>query len=477
MKTGMGDLMAGYTMSSFCWRKAGQGIAVAAGVSLVAACTDAPYTPPTFPFLGTYSARADSVPRILDNHDWWRQFKDPVLDTLVERALSDSLSLELAKERVIEAQAARDGLPMAASLAPNARVQRERQDGGPSLTRSEASLGFDWLLDIYGARRAQVEAAGARIEIADAELDAARLLLLLNLANAYVDLRYQQASLHLRRSELRSRRQTLDLVDTLFKGDAATSIDVVRAKALVSETQAEIPAIEAAIANLKSEIAVLSGRMPGQALPDLDSRAVQPRVSLSPKVGIPSDLLRNRPDIRVAERGYYAALRDLKVANAALYPQLSLGGTISLSSVSGNRNTDYVFGPALRLPVLPAQGARATVAQRDSRVRQAHTAWRIAVLEAIGDVEGALADYEASMRGRNAATETVRLYTEAVRLTRESVDKDGGTIRDLIDAEQNLAVANAGLANALRQSGRSFIALNINLGAGHRYGALAEKAR
>ena len=99
------------------------------------------------------------------------------------------------------------------------------------------------------------------------------------------------------------------------------------------------------------------------------------------------------------------------------------------------------------------------------------------MIEAIGDVEGALADYEASMRGRNAATETVRLYTEAVRLTRESVDKDGGTIRDLIDAEQNLAVAHAGLANALRQSGRSFIALNINLGAGHRYGALAEKAR
>ncbi|MDP5350165.1 MAG: TolC family protein, partial [Paracoccaceae bacterium] len=223
---------------------------------------------------------------VLDNHDWWRQFKDPVLDGLVERALSESLSLELAKERVIEAQAARDGLPMAANLAPNARVQRERQDGGPDLTRSEASLGFDWLLDIYGARRAQIEAAGARIEIADAELDAARLLLLLNLANAYVDLRYQQASLHLRRSELRSRRQTLDLVETLFKGDAATSIDVVRAKALVSETQAEIPALEAAIANLKSEIAVLSGRMPGQALPDLDSRAAQPRVSLSPKVGI-----------------------------------------------------------------------------------------------------------------------------------------------------------------------------------------------
>ncbi|MDG1128056.1 MAG: hypothetical protein P8N68_03060, partial [Paracoccaceae bacterium] len=73
-------------MSSFDWRKAGQGIAVITGVSLVAACTDAPYTAPTFPFLGNYKAHADSVPRVLDNHDWWRQFKDPVLDGLVERA-------------------------------------------------------------------------------------------------------------------------------------------------------------------------------------------------------------------------------------------------------------------------------------------------------------------------------------------------------------------------------------------------------
>ena len=111
-------------MSSFSWRKARQGIAVIAGVSLVAACTDAPYSPPTLPFLGNYKAHADSVPRVLENHDWWRQFKDPVLDGLVERALADSLSLELAKERVIEAQAARDGLPMAARLSPNARVQR-----------------------------------------------------------------------------------------------------------------------------------------------------------------------------------------------------------------------------------------------------------------------------------------------------------------------------------------------------------------
>lgn len=457
-------------MGDFFWRKAGRGMAVVATCSLAAGCTETSYTAPIFPFLATYKTQGDSVPRVLDNLDWWRSFNDPTLDRLIEQALAGNLNIGLAQERVIEARAARDGLPLAASLTPSARVQREQLNGGSDHTRAEASLGFDWLLDIYGARRAQLDAASARVTVADAEVDAARLLLMLNLTNAYVDLRFQQTSLHLRHSELRSRRQTLDMIETLVNADAATRIDLVRAQALVAETRATLPSIEAAIANLKNEIAILSGRQPGQEGLDLDSRTSQPRPTLSPQVGIPADLLRNRPDIRVAERNYYAALRDVKTAQAALYPQLSLGGTLSLASLAGDRSTDYVFGPALRLPILPATAGRATVELRESRVRQAHTTWRLTVLEAIGDVESALSDHAASLRARSAAQETVRLYTEALRLTRESVGQDGGTVRDLIDAEQNLAVANASLAAALRQMGRSYIALNISLGAGNRYG-------
>lgn len=463
-------------MSEFDWRKTGRGSLLFAALSVGASCTDTPYTAPVFPFLASYKTHSDSVPRVMDNLDWWRAFKDPTLDQLVDQALAGSLSIDLAQERVIEARAARNSLPQAANVSSNLRVQREQSDGGDDLTRSEAALGFDWLLDIYGTRRAQVDAAGARVAVADAEVDAARLLLLLNLTNAYVDLRYQQTSLHLRRSELRSRRQTLDLVQTLVEGDAATRIDLVRAQALVTETQAGIPGIEASIAALKNEIAVLSGRIPGQPGPDLDHRATQPRVSLSPKVGIPADLLRNRPDIRVAERTYYAALRDVKSASAVLYPQLSLGGTISLTSLSGEQNTDYIFGPALRLPILPSTAGRASVELRESRVRQAHTTWRLAVLAAIADVESALSSYSASTRARGAAEETVRLYTEALSLTRDSVSQGGGTVRDIIDAEQNLAVANAGLANAFRELGRGYIALNINLGAGNRYGSLEAAA-
>ncbi|MBC7285123.1 efflux transporter outer membrane subunit [Hoeflea sp.] len=451
-------------------RRMSRAFSVLAGLSLLAGCSDEPYKAPVFSFLSSYKAARDSTPVLLSNADWWKTFNDPTLDALIETGLAGNLNLDIAKERVIEAEAIQRTVPQAAFLAPKTSVRRQGDDDRSSGTRSEASLGFEWILDIYGGRRAQIDAAGARIEVADAEVDAARLLLLLNISNTYVDLRYQQNSLRLRQSELASRRQTLELIERLQQGNAATRVDVVKARALVSETQTNIPEIRAAIDAARNEIAVLVGKVPGTLETDLDRAARQPRVSLSPDVGIPADLLRNRPDIRVAERSYYAAFRDVAAARADLYPQLSLSGTITAASLSGTRNVDYFFGPALTFPILPNTARSATVEQRESLVRQAHTQWKLTVLEAIRDVETSLSAYGAALSAQRAAQETVRLYQEVVTLTRQIVTRDGATIRDLIEAEQDVATANTTLAETRRRVGRGFVALNVNLGSGHAAG-------
>src|SRR6056297_1169352 len=449
------------------WRDASRAFCILAGLPMLAACSDEPYKAPVFPFLSAYKSAPGGAPVLLSNADWWKSFDDPTLDALVMAGLEGSLDLDLAKERVREAEAIQRTVPQSAFLSPRAGARRERDETGRTRSGSEASLGFEWILDIYGGRRAQIDAAGARIEVADAEVDAARLLLLLNIANTYIDLRYQQTSLALRRSELASRRQTLELIERLQQGNAATQVDVVKARALVSETRSEIPEIRAAIEAAKNEIAVLSGQIPGTLGIDLDKGGRQPRVKLSPEVGIPADLLRNRPDIRVAERRYYAAFRDVAAARADLYPQLSLSGTISGASLSGARNTEYFFGPALTFPALPNTARSARVEQRESLVRQTHTRWKLTVLEAIRDVESALSEYSAALSSQRAAAETVLLCKEVVTLTREIVTRDGATIRDLIEAEQNVATANTTLAETLRRVGRSYVALNVNLGSGH----------
>jgi len=444
-------------------------------MGILAGCQNTPYEAPAFSFLPSYRTVDSGVPVLLDNAAWWQRFDDRTLDDLIEIGLSGSLDLEIAKERVNEARAVRRAVPLSAFLTPGSRLQREGSDNGPDRTRVEASLGFDWIVDIYGQRRADVAAAGARVEVAEAEVAAARLLLLQNIANAYVDLRHWQRILELRRSELRSRRTTLDLITRLYEANGATRIDVVRAEALVSETRTQIPEIEAAIAAVKNEIAVLLGVTPGTLTVDLESGARQPRVTLSPEVGIPADLLRNRPDIHVAEREYYAAIRDVDSARADLYPRLSLSGTIALASLSGNLGADYFLGPALNFAIVPSTELRARVGIRESRVRQAHTTWRLRVLSAIRDVESALADYAASIEAQRSAANTVQLYNNVVELTRQIVTRDGATIRDLIEAEQDVADANTALADNLRRLGRSFVALNVSLGSGNDYGAAREE--
>lgn len=446
-------------------------------LSFLAGCSDEPYKAPFFPFKPSYKHRQESASMLLSNAGWWKAFDDPTLNALVETALADNLNLDIAKERVIEAAAIQRSVPQSALLSPSARAGRGRDSTGTTQTIAEASLGFEWIFDIYGGRRAQIDAAGARIEVADAEVDAARLLLLLNVANTYIDLRFQQASLQLRRSELASRRQTLNLIERLKEGDAAIEVDVVKARALVSETQADIPEIEAAIEAAKNEIAVLLGKAPGRLNVDLDRTARQPRVSLSPEVGIPADLLRHRPDIRVAERSYYASFREVAGARADLYPRLSLSGTITHNSQSGTQSPEYFFGPTLILPVFPASARRATVEQRQSRVKQAYSEWQLTVLEAIRDVETALARYAASLASQRASERTVRLYEEVVTLTRKIVGGDGGTIQDLIAAEQSVSTANTALANTFRRVGQSFVELNVNLGSGHAVSGILPEGR
>ena len=443
----------------------------------VAGCSVGPdYSGPAFPFASTFSSGRAGVPVLLDNAAWWKKFNDPVLDDLVEVALRENLDLALAKERVTEAQALVGTVPDPASITGNISAGRRGGRNLPTDNGTEASLGLSWLFDPYGGRAAEIRSAEGRVDVADAELDAARLLLLSNLAIAYIDLRYSQRSLQLRRQELGSRRKTLDLVQQMRDANAATQLDVVRAEALVSETQSLIPGIEASVRVQQNRIAVLLGQRPGSPSDALRGAGRgQPLARMPADIGIPADLLRNRPDIRISERIYYVAVADIGAAQADLYPALSLGGQISLSSYGSITGMDYFFGPTLRLPALPNGPQKAEVRARESRARQALTGWQASVLAAIEQVENALVEYSGSRASVTSARKTVRLYDESVGLTRTLIAQDGATVRDLLDAEQSVAVANFLLSQNLRQLGRNFVILNVSLGSGNGYEG-AEKA-
>lgn len=416
--------------------------------------------------MSQYRAGPAGQPVLLANAAWWTRLQDPVLDALVTRALSQSLTLEIARTRVELARATLKTVPGAVALSSSAGVRLEGTDKTGPETVGLGQIGLSWMLDPYGARRAELRAAGADVEAADAEVDAARLLLLYNLSNAYIDLRYRQRQLALARQELQSRRNTLALTRQLVEASAGTRIETTRAAARLAQIEAELPGAEGRVIAAQNQIAVLAGAQPGQLGIDLAARA-QPVARLAPDVGIPADLLRNRPDIRIAERRYYADLSRIDRARAALYPSLSLTGAITLNALQGPKTAaQYYLGPALSFPVLPAGSARAGVAAAHARARASHLAWTSTVLGALLEVENALVDYRSASRGLEAADRSARLYGEASDLTRQVFNSGEATLDQLIDAEIERSQANQALAQMLYQQALAFVALNVRLGSG-----------
>lgn len=441
-----------------------------AAVTLAACAPGASYKGPQFPFMPGYRAAEAGAPVLLSNAAWWQRLNDPVLNQLIDLALRDSLSLVLAKERVVQSRAELRAVPGGVGLEPSIGLQAEGSDTTDPAASGTARLGLSWMLDPYGAKRAERNAAGAQLEVADAEVDAAQLLVLFNITNAYVDLRYRQRLLALLQQELQSRQQTLALTRQMADASSATRLDTTRSAARVAEIQAQLPGVQAAVVMKLNEIAVLAGHAPGTLPLDLSSGG-QPVPDLSPDVGIPADLLRNRPDIRIAERRYYAALAAVGVARAGLYPRLSLTGAITLNAFeAGQGGASYFFGPTVQFPSLPMGSARAGVEARSAGARQAHAAWQATVLTAILEVENALVDYKGVSDSLNAASRAARLYGEARDLTDEVFRRGDATLGDLIDAEQAVAGAQNALADARYRRALSFIALNVRLGSGHAAG-------
>jgi multidrug efflux system outer membrane protein len=442
-------------------------------VALASCSTEEPYTKPIFGFSNSFRAAPHAAPRLQTGNRWWQDFKDPTLNTLMDRALAGNIDLAIAREKVIEARANVDTVPSPLSLTPSGSANVSRTPPGGVVTRAETNLNFSWLLDPYGLRRQQLQVAGAQSEAANAEVDAARQVLTLNMAGAYVELRYYQKLMELRQQQLRSRRQAADLTQKLFDAEAVTRLDVVRTQALVAETQTQIPTLSASVLARKNEIAVLAGIAPDKLDINLAANARQPQPQKAPDLGIPADLLRNRPDIQIAELNYYAAVTEIGVARADLYPRLSLNGLIGQLLIGGVAGPQFVFGPALDFPSLLNDDRKAVVVARHSRAEQAHATWKATVLSALEDVDSAYATYQGSLMAVREANRYAQLQREARNLTLELVQREGATVRDLISAEENVADADVVLADSLRQLAQNFVQLNISLGAGSQVGRAA----
>ncbi|RYE51559.1 MAG: efflux transporter outer membrane subunit, partial [Rhizobiaceae bacterium] len=302
-------------------------------VLLLASCTVGPnYQPPGMDLPAKYSETKAKSSETVALNPWWNAFRDKRLTALVDEGLAQNLDVMSAIERIVIARenvvlAGAGSLPHVDKSASAIASGNSQKNSNTELTLS-TGVGGSWMLDFFGQYKRAKEAANANLDAAYDNVSVAKLAFLADLTASYVQLRFTQESIALSRQNLESRRATLKLVNDMRGGGQATRLDEVQAEGLVNQSLTEIPRLEVDFHAAANHIATLLGVPAATLTPRLSRGGGQPSPRYSTKIGVPADLIRNRPDIRRAERLLAAATAEIGVSEAQLYPSISLGGTV-----------------------------------------------------------------------------------------------------------------------------------------------------
>ena len=267
---------------------------------------------------------AESPEKIL--LQWWTEFNDPNLTSLIERAMKSNLDLKLAEERIHQARATLGVVE--APFWPTADVtaaQSRTRTGGPVVTKRnlfKAGLDAAWEMDIFGGTRRNIEAAEADIQASIEDRRDVLVTLASEVALNYVQLRGFQQEIIIAQNNLKSQQQSADVVRKRFEGGFISSLDVANADAQVATTLSQIPLIEASAQQSIYNIGVLLGQEPESLLEELSPASSIPVTPPEVPTGLPSEMLRRRPDIRAAEAQIHSATAQIGVATADLVPQV-----------------------------------------------------------------------------------------------------------------------------------------------------------
>lgn len=409
---------------------------------------------------------------------WWTAFNDNRLNSYVSTGLAQNLDILQALERIAQADASVTS-ETAGSL-PSLGLEASHTVRGAvddvSITNlSSGSTAASWLLDLFGQYRRTKEAALANLDRAYATADVQRLTTASAIAAAYVDVRYYQARLAIARQNLSSRRETLDLTKLQLDAGAASRLDVVKSEGLVNNTLAEMPALETQFRRAAHRLATLIGQPADTLVKELQKGAPQPVARSIPRSGVPADLIRNRPDIRAAERALAAAVAKVGVAESALYPSITLSGSITPSYTNLNNGTSssltsWGFGPSLKLPIFDGGRIKANISSAEAQAREAYLAWKSTVLKAIEEVQNGIVAINRDKRTEDARRKALASAREALNLATSSYKDGASSLLDVLDAQREVSSAQAAVAAAVQQTAQDYIALSTALGGGYATG-------
>ncbi len=448
------------------WRKM-RILALLSMTGVLVACTAGEdYQPPSMGLASTFSQTPGSTISQFRAEPWWEAFRDARLNKLVEEGMLQNLTLRQAMERVTSAEATAGAAGLTGTMSGQLSSTNTNDFAGNESRSKNGVLDISWIADFFGQYKRVQESADARLDEAFSNVEVARLIYLSELVSAYIDARYYQESLALKRKDLAVRRRTLELTADLLDAGEVTQLAVAQADGLVNETRAELPVLENGFHLAVNRIATLIGRPSSEILQDMSRGAPQPVPHRRVAVGIPADLIRNRADIRSAERRLASAVADAGIAEAFLYPSITLAGSLQANGVDGANAQGWSFGPVIDIPLFDMGQRQARVSVAESVARSRYLEWQQQVLNAVEEVENALSSVLRNGRAAAASYDVVKSYETAVELAGISYENQQITLLEVLDSQRSLEDARANWAASLRQQAQDFVSLNVALGGG-----------
>jgi NodT family efflux transporter outer membrane factor (OMF) lipoprotein len=448
---------------------------------------DAWYGPTTMP---SKESAASAERNIAER---WKVFQDPTLTSLVERAIEGNLNLKLAEARIRQARAARREALSDIGPTVNARGSFQRSSsmvttssggGGPAgpgasqskteeIISDQYEAGFDaiWELDIFGGVRRGVEAADADLQATVETRRDVLVTLTAEVARNYIDLcAFQERTLTARRN-LKAQQHSAELTRQRFQAGFVSSLDVANADAQVATTSAQIPLLEVSAQQAIYSLSVLLGREPAALMQELSVALEIPAVPPSVPVGVPSELLRRRPDIRRAEADIHAATARVGVATADLFPKVTLSGSIGyrasdLDSWFDRISRLWLLGPVVSWQIFDTGRIRSNIEVQKALEEQSVITYQQTVLAALQEVENALIASAKEQEHRKALAEAVAANQKAVELATELYTQGQTDFLNVLQAQRSLYVSEDALAQSTRTVSTNLIALCKALGGG-----------
>ena len=396
---------------------------------------------------------------------WWSVFDDATLTSLIERAGATNLTLREAVWRVEEAHALRG--VVAGARVPQVTLDGDAnradpsnngilgdlapEDGFQAANTFDLGVGASWELDLWGRIRRQVEAADAEVEASVEDYRDVLVTLYAEVATNYVSVRSLQERLRLAHDNVEGQENTLKLTTDRFDSGLVSALDVAQAESNLANTRSLIPSLEQQLALALNRLAVLLAMNPGALDDELSIDVPIPVEPDAVTTNLPVDLLRQRPDIRTAERRLAAQTARIGVATAELYPKFSLSGFLGLQATSAgdlfsSDSVNWSVGLPVRWNLFAGGAIRSQIDAEKARTEQLLINYERAVLFALEEVEDAMVSYDKEVARRAHLTNSVDATQRSLDLVLTQYRAGLTDFQNVLDTERSLLVRQDDLA-------------------------------